>query len=242
DVSIVSHGHGGMVDSLIEKLLQYPEIDTVILTQNIPEPEPTISSNNPRVKLIQNKSRQGYGKNHNNAASEASSPFFCVLNPDVEFGSNPFSALLSSLRKTRSSLIAPMVVNHNGILEDSVRHFPGAVSLIKKFVGVDVGEYEFDSRSNVFSPDWVAGMFMLFDVEAFREVGGFDEAYFLYYEDVDICARIWKNGMKVAFDPGVSVIHTAHRSSRRDLRFMVWHASSMARYFAKHWGRLPRIS
>jgi N-acetylglucosaminyl-diphospho-decaprenol L-rhamnosyltransferase len=87
----------------------------------------------------------------------------------------------------------------------------------------------------------VAGMFLLFRAEAFRDVGGFDAKFHLYYEDVDICARLWKSGWKVMCDPGVTVVHEAQRASRHNFRYMRWHAASMARYFGKHLGRLPLV-
>lgn len=83
---------------------------------------------------------------------------------------------------------------------------------------------------------------MLFRAEAFRDVGGFDGAFFLYYEDVDICARLWQAGWKVIYHPGISIIHDARRSSRRDPHYMRWHAASMLRYLWKHYGRLPKHS
>jgi GT2 family glycosyltransferase len=60
--------------------------------------------------------------------------------------------------------------------------------------------------------DWVAGMFLLIRTEAFRALGGFDEGFHLYYEDVDFCARAWKAGWKVQVHPEVSVIHDAQRA------------------------------
>ena len=81
--------------------------------------------------------------------------------------------------------------------------------------------------------DWVAGMFMLFRSEDFREVGGFDERFFLYYEDVDICRRLLSRGQRCVFQPDASVIHHARRASRRDLRLMGIHASSAARYLTR---------
>ena len=61
-------------------------------------------------------------------------------------------------------------------------------------------------------------------------------------EDVDICVRAWKAGMKVVACPAVSVVHDARRESHRTFRFRYWHIASRARYFYKHWGRLPSVS
>jgi GT2 family glycosyltransferase len=83
-------------------------------------------------------------------------------------------------------------------------------------------------------------MFMLFSTEDYKAIGGFDEKFFLYYEDVDICIRLWKSGRSVMVDPDVQVVHDARRTSHKSWRFMRWHVASMIRFFWKHWGRLPR--
>ena len=82
-------------------------------------------------------------------------------------------------------------------------------------------------------PDWVAGMFMVLRSETFRAAGGFDEGYFLYYEDVDLCWRLQRSGLRAALLPTVRAIHDARRSSHRKLRYLLWHGKSMLRFFAK---------
>ena len=74
-------------------------------------------------------------------------------------------------------------------------------------------------------------MCMLFRSETFRALGGFDERYFLYYEDVDLCRRAARRGLAVVYDPGVELIHDARRASRRNPRLALHHARSIARYF-----------
>ena len=92
------------------------------------------------------------------------------------------------------------------------------------------GVYEALSASP-YQPDWVAGMCMLFPRQAFAEVDGFDTRYHLYYEDVDICSRLWLSGYTVMVDPRFSIIHAAQRSSHRNLRYARWHLQSMLRFF-----------
>jgi GT2 family glycosyltransferase len=74
-------------------------------------------------------------------------------------------------------------------------------------------------------------MFMLLDSKAFRTLGGFDERFFLYYEDVDLCCRIRLAGCSLTICPAVNVVHDARRASHRNLRFMKWHLASMIRFF-----------
>ena len=81
---------------------------------------------------------------------------------------------------------------------------------------------------------------MLFDSEAFRALKGFDERFFLYYEDVDICARVWQSGAMAVGYAAATITHDARRASRREWQHMRWHAQSMARYFWKYAWRLPK--
>ena len=74
---------------------------------------------------------------------------------------------------------------------------------------------------------------MLFRASAYKRLGGFDERYFLYYEDVDICLRAHRLELKILFCPEVSVIHHAQRASWRNLYHMRWHAMSMMRFLSK---------
>jgi Predicted glycosyltransferases len=79
---------------------------------------------------------------------------------------------------------------------------------------------------------WVAGMCLLIDSAAFRAVGGFDERYFLYCEDYDLCARFYNSGYKVVLDQGSRIIHDAQRGSHRSKRYLYWHVSSLLRVWS----------
>jgi GT2 family glycosyltransferase len=68
---------------------------------------------------------------------------------------------------------------------------------------------------------------------AFATLGGFDERYFLYYEDVDLCRRLREAGYVVVYEPAATVIHHARRTSRHNARYMAIHAASIARYLLR---------
>lgn len=120
-----------------------------------------------------------------------------------------------------------------------MRYFPSLGILIGRKFNLGDGRYPFVLGEESFNADWVAGMFQLYQTESFRTVGGFDEKYFLYFEDVDICTKLWKSGLKVIACPSVKVVHDAQRMSRKSIRYMRWHLASMVRYFYKYWLRLP---
>lgn len=227
--SIVSHGHGTIVADLLSDLTECPEIAKIIITQNIPEE--TDYPEDRRIEIVRNETPRGYGANQNAAFAGVATAFFCVLNPDIRITGNPFPMLMAALQDGEVAASAPVIVGTGGAIEDSARRFPTLYSLIGKAAGLGDGTYaEPHEREN---PDWLAGMFLLLRSAAFREVGGFDEKYFLYYEDVDLCWRLRRAGYQVAQDRSVSVMHDARRESRRNLKFARWHLASMARYLLK---------
>ena len=239
-ISIVSHGHGDMVTSLVTQLLECPEISRIIITKNISE-ELLIPAS-AKIHVIENKFPKGFGENHNFAFSGISDEYFCPLNPDIRLLTNPFPQLIEALKKYDAELAAPMVLNELGGIEDSARYFPTTLSLIKKLFFKIQGHYNLAESRDIFSPEWVAGMFMLFKSSAYKKLNGFDSKYFLYYEDVDICVRLWRAGMKLAIDPSICVVHDARRASRNNFSHMKMHLRSMLLYFYKYCGRLPKIS
>ncbi len=239
-VSVVSHGHGEMVTSLVASLLPFPEVSRILVTLNRPESLPLPEDE--RILVIRNAFAKGFSANHNTAYAFCREPFFCVVNPDIELRSNPFPALLQASAKADAALTAPMVLSLQGTVENSFRRFPNLRRLVAKVLGqVDQSYTAIPEEQDIFFPEWVAGMFMLFSSEDFAALNGFDEKFFLYYEDVDICVRAWKSGRKVAVCPAAAVVHDARCSSHHDIRFLRWHLASMARYFYKHWGRLPAV-
>ena len=239
-LSVVSHRQGKMVNDLIGDVARFsPNLD-FLLTCNVPEQASIRAAGLQTFRQLENARSKGFGANHNAAFRHCESLFFCIANPDVRLLNDPFPELLACMDDPKVGLVAPRVIGPTGNPEDSARYFPTPANLAAKMFHLGEGRYPVAGEAPM-AVEWVAGMFMLFRAEAFRDIGGFDEDFFLYYEDVDICARLWKAGWKVMLHPGVSVVHAAQRTSRKNPRYMAWHLSSMARYFAKHLGRLPRI-
>lgn len=232
-----------MLPGLLSALLACPQVAHVVVTLNVPEAADLPQDE--RLQVRRNASPKGFGANHNAAwsavAADASLRFFCPMNPDVSFEANPFAPLLGTLRTHGAGLAVPLVLGTDGQVEDSVRRFPTLRMLAAKALGGADGRYGVRPGDAPFFPEWAAGMFMLFERAAFERLGGYDEGFFLYYEDVDICARAWKSGLRIVACPQVCVVHDARRDSRRKPRYMRWHLASMARYFWKHWARLPRV-
>ena len=242
DISIVSHGQAKLAADLVADLARGPRPASVRLTHNIPDSAPPIQGF-PGLRTHWNRLPLGFAGNHNQAFQHATQPFFCVVNPDIRLPSDPVPALLRCMEDPSVGLVAPIVLHPLGTVEDSVRRYPTPTQLLSKALGRDDGRYHLnpDPSGKATPVEWVAGMFLLFRADAFRDMGGFDAKFHLYYEDVDMCARLWRAGWKVVVSPQATVVHEAQRASRHDLKYMVWHASSMARYFLKHYRRLPQV-
>jgi GT2 family glycosyltransferase len=102
---------------------------------------------------------------------------------------------------------------------------------------------DFDYQASIipFFPHWVAGMFMLLRSETYTAIGGFDERYYLYYEDVDLCRRLRARGLEVVLVPEAHVVHLARRASWHDLQHFLWHARSALRYLVGSRGQLSPL-
>jgi hypothetical protein len=232
-ISIISHGHGEMVEELLSDLDDAALVSTlrIIVTYNVPEKQlDTGRFSRLDIVVVANKRPQGYGKNHKNAFRYCSTPWFAVLNPDLRMPKEPFSSLVGkSARYPNVGVVCPLIVNSAGQLQDFVRSNLTPLSLLRRRLGGDqaISPTAPAERGRTFY--WFAGMCMLFQAEAFRRIGGFDERFFLYCEDYDICARLYSAGYSLLVDPETHVIHDAQRSSRHSLRYFCWHLSSLTK-------------
>ena len=232
-VSVVSHGQIDLIKNLLNDINAFCQESSIelILTLNIEENLPFATDNFVfPINVIRNTSPLGFAANHNQAFSRSTGQFFCVVNPDIRLNEDPFPALLSSLQDSTVGVVAPLVVSNSGYIEDSARVFPTPFKIIcKAFGGCKRSDYLIKSES--IYPDWVGGMFMLFPRGVFNKLNGFNERFFLYYEDVDLCARLRLQGYQVVLCPSTKVIHEAQRSSHKSLKYLSWHIASMLRFF-----------
>ncbi len=227
-VSVVSHGHGEQVMQLLAKLdaLCLLHVGHVVLTINVPEPA-LVAQAQARpwgfeLTMLQNPQPRGFGANHNAAFRHSTLACFCVLNPDIDFDTDPFADLVCKLADPQAGCSFPVQVNQAGQLQDHARSVPSPAALLARYN--PFGRV----RQATTPPDWVNGAFMLFRASVYRRLGGFDERYFMYCEDVDICLRLQLAGLRL-LRSRVKVTHAAQRSSRANLRHLAWHVASLLR-------------
>lgn len=232
-ISVVSHAQIGLVVQLLGDMEAHCQDLSfeLILTLNLDEEwHYAPDSFSYPIKLVRNPVPIGFAANHNQAFTHAAGDYFCVMNPDIRLYENPFNALLACLDDSSAGVVAPLVVGRDGDVQNSARRFPVPLDILGKvFDRRQAPDYLIHDKP--ISPDWVGGMFMLFPHRLFEKLGGFDERYFLYYEDVDICARLRLLGHEVVLCPQAKVTHYAQRSSHRSFKYLRWHLRSMTRFF-----------
>jgi GT2 family glycosyltransferase len=235
-LSIVSHHQGDLVFKLLQDLQRLClSMDfKVIVTQNTPERLSfTKNDFDFKLEIIENPFPKGFAANHNAAFRSDFSEFFGVLNPDLRLVQNPFILLLPHLTDLRIGLVAPKIVDGMNKVEDSARLLPTPFRLFKRYWrGKRERRGDYIMGDQIFFPDWVAGIFLLFPSRVFGELNGFDERYFLYFEDVDLCCRLRLAGYNIILDPWVSVVHNARRDSHTKIQYLSWHILSGMRFFS----------
>lgn len=232
-ISIVSHGQMELVLPLLQDLdtVHHTTPLHVVLTLNVPEDLPCVPEDFAfSLQIMRNSQPLGFGANHNRAFSQAQGGIFCVLNPDIRITQNPFPDLLKACADPHTGLAAPAIYSPSGQLEDSARKFPTPWRIAHRVL-TRRRTRDYAAPTTVLHPDWVAGMFLLLRTTVYRQLGGFDERYFLYYEDVDLCARARLAGLEIVQLALPGVIHNAQRASHRNPKYLRWHVGSMLRFF-----------
>ncbi len=234
-VSVVSHGHGGLIRDLLRDLAQASGVKLeVTVTLNVAEPLALDGESPYPLTIVENASPRGFGANHNAAFArrEAGDGFFCVANPDVRREPGVLARLVETHAAPPSAAVAaPRVRDQAGRVQNSARRLPTPGRLLRRVLKT-LPRLDYAPGTGWRQADWVAGMFMVFPSRTFAELGGFDERYFLYYEDVDLCCRARLAGYDVLLDETACVTHDGLWHSHRNLRYLRWHLASMARFFA----------
>lgn len=234
-LSIVSHGNADDIRQLLASLREHePDAKRfqLIVTDNLKDDLPGLDPAPwHSLHIIRNNRQAGFSKNHNEAFDLAEGDYFAVLNPDLVFVQPVFEKLIARLHDHHADLIAPQIVDENGMVQDSSRSLPTPFEIIRRRLpGYKFKPIEPDHEGMI-HPDWVAGMFWLMESDAYRQLGGMDEKFRLYFEDVDFCARARLQGMRLGVDAQVRVRHDAQRSSRRNPYHLFLHIQSAARFF-----------
>lgn len=199
----------------------------------------------PAVRVIENPVNRGFASAANRGIGETGAPFVFLLNPDATVTGGTLASLVKVVKeRPRVGAAGCLVRNTDGSLQPSARRVPGmGEGLAHAFLGrvapanrwsrsYTMADWDRASEREV---EWVSGSAMLLRRAAVDAVGGFDERYFMYVEDVDLCTRLREAGWRVLFTPELEVTHEVGVSARSHPRRMAYeHSRSIYRYFSTH--------
>jgi len=220
-ISIVNYNSGQYLISCLESLKKVNselEFDVVVLDNDSKDGSFIQAKNKfPEFEFIDNKANLGFGKAHNIALKKAKTKYLLTLNPDCEVPSGTLKFIYDYMEKNPEVGVATSKVEKaDGTLDiASHRGFPTPKASFKYFFLKNDKEYHLTDKNmnETHEIDSAVGAFMFMRKEVLEKVGYFDEDYFLYGEDLDLCFRIKKAGFKVMYVPEVAVLHVKGVSS-----------------------------
>lgn len=202
--------------------------------------------NYPQVKIIENKTIKGFATNNNIGVKNSKGKYILILNPDIILLPGAVDKLYFYLKEKKSiGILVPKLLNVDLTVQFSVRKFMNLKIMFHRFLYRSKAKLmskltqaylltNFD-RNKTQPIDWALGAALFLTREWFDQLNGFDEGYFLYVEDVDICLRNWKLGKQVVYYPESVFIHAHQRTSRLGWnKTKLMHIKSMLRLFFKH--------
>jgi GT2 family glycosyltransferase len=205
----------------------------------------------PEVRLLAQATNLGFTGGHNLAFRERRGEHALPLNSDTVVHPGAIGGLLEYLRANPDvGILGPKLLNPDGSLQFSCRRFPNPVAAL--FRNTPLGRLFPNNRftrdylmqdwdhASPREVDWVSGAAMLVRGDLLDRLGGFDEGYFMYCEDVDLCKRAWQQGAKVVYLPSAVITHAIGRSTDQAAnRMIVRFHRSMLRFYRLH--GLPQV-
>ncbi len=190
------------------------------------------------VEWIRNDRMRGFGENHNRALARADGRYLFVLNDDTELDPGCLDRLVRFMDQHRDvGCVGPRLRYPDGRVQPSAFHFPTPGRVALGAVTLQRAGWVESGGEAIRAVDWVNGAAMLIRTDAFRDLGGFDQDFYMYCEDVDLCRRLWDAGYRVAFFPPAGLTHHEYGSSAGvQERRIYQHARSRGLYTRKHHG------
>lgn len=202
----------------------------------------------PQVRVIANADNTGFPKGNNIGVAAAAGDWLCILNPDTVVPENLFRKLAEFVSgKTQLGAVGVRLVDGTGrFLPESKRMLPtplvsfGRMTGLYKWFPRSFGHYYAPqvSPTSIGKVDVLVGAFLFLSTEAYRELGGFDERFFMYGEDIDLSYRLQLSGRANYFFGHTSVLHYKGESTLKDVGYARRFADAMTLFHQKHF-RVP---
>ncbi|MGZ5686047.1 MAG: hypothetical protein ACXWG9_18115 [Usitatibacter sp.] len=244
--AIVLYRHPAkQVREVVDSILMDGALDTLYLMDNGGMPAEYADIRDSRVIYHDCGANLGFGKAHNIAialAMEGGARYHIVINPDVQVRDKAITKLREAMERDPSiGLISPQLLNPDGSVQHLCKLLPTPYDLAVRRFGTEAmrkrNDWRFTLRESGYGRPMQApslpGAFMFMRLSVLRQVGGFDERYFMYLEDLDICRRIGR-AAKTVFFPDAQVMHAHGRGSYHSLGLLATHIRSVFLYFGTY--------
>tara|TARA_R110002020_G_scaffold199778_3_gene401635 strand:- start:126581 stop:127705 length:1125 start_codon:yes stop_codon:yes gene_type:complete len=191
----------------------------------------------PQITLIQNKENVGFSKANNQAVAIAKGKYVCILNPDTAVAEDTFLKCLQKAEKlTNLGAMGIHLLDGTGhFLPESKRNLPTPFVSLKKVLGFTKKYYaNHISDKEEGEVQVLVGAFMLLERSIYKDVGGFDEDYFMYGEDIDLSYKIEKAGYKNYYLGTTETLHYKGESTQKDAAYLQRFYGAMQIFYRKH--------
>lgn len=244
---IVTYNNKDKISRTIESLLEYTkgvDFELYVVDNNSTDGTPQfIKEKFPQVTVIESGENKGFGAGHNKVLAFLNSKYHIVINPDIILKDDVISTLCTFADENEDvGLVSPQIRFEDGRIQMLAKRNPTVrylgthwfhkgdepSKLMTQYCMLDMPDDEPFEITNA------TGCFMFFRTSVFKELGGFDERFFMYLEDCDIARRVSQK-YKAVFYPMASVVHLWERESKKNKKLLMIHISSIIKYFLK-WG------
>jgi N-acetylglucosaminyl-diphospho-decaprenol L-rhamnosyltransferase len=207
----------------------------------------------PKVTVLNPGANVGYARAANVGIAATDAPIVAVCNPDLEVRGGTAVAVLRRLAAEPGlGAVGPMIRNTDGTIYPSARSVPRVGDAVGHgLVGLVWRTNPFTRRYRQLDADpgrprevdWVSGAAVWLRRDALADVGGWDERYFMYVEDVDLCLQLRQRGWRIGYEPGGVVTHVqGATTAKHPYRMIAEHHRSLYRFASKRWRRVRRLA
>ena len=199
----------------------------------------------PGINFIRFDKNLGFGKGNNRAVSQARGTYTVLLNPDVVVAEDTFEKLLREAKKIKNpGILGVRLIDGRGrFLPESKRNFPDLMNALSKLTGLDnmlpfapfSSYYNRGINEDEKGPNPVSvGAFMFFKTQAFQDLGGFDERYFMYGEDIDLSRSFWETGLRNYYFGNITAVHFKGESTPQTAEYRRHFIQASELYYKKY--------
>jgi len=224
-------------------------VNVVDNSQNIDGTKELLKEKFSQVRYIDLGGNIGFGKAQNIGFRKIEAKYYLALNPDVEFieGQNTIKRIFDYMESDKNiGIVGPKTLNMDGSIQLTCNRYFGFFDQIARRLKLDkknkyfqnkIDKYlmkDFDHNKTV-KVDWVIGSFMFMRGSLAEDLGFFDERFFMYFEDCDLCRRTWHKGLKVIYLHDVKIKHGHHRDSDGESALLLILKNRVTRIHIKSW-------